>query len=312
MRRLYFVGVSTGGSSIMTIFPACAAALGLEAEIRGIDLPVDAPPGRIRDALAAMRADPDAAGALVTTHKAAVYDSGRAWFDELDDWALLCREVSCIAFRSDRVLGWAKDPITSRQAYTALLGEDPWRDSSTDVVCLGVGGAGLALATAVLSERHQPRRLVLTDRNPGRLDIARDVLGRLPVRASVEYHLADADVDRLVAEAAHGSLVVNATGLGKDRPGSPLGDTCTFPDRGVIWDMNYRGDLQFLDQARRQEAARGLTVADGWRYFLHGWTEVIAEVFETAIDARTFATLAELAAELTGRSGTVETGAIRG
>lgn len=309
MRRLYFVGVSTAGSSIMTIFPAFVAALGLDAEIRGIDLPVDAPAGRVRDALAALRADQDAAGALVTTHKAAVYDHGRDWFDELDDWARLCREVSCIAFRPDRVLGWAKDPITSRQAYTALLGEDPWRDSSTDVVCLGVGGAGLALATAVLSERHQPRRLVLTDSDPGRLDIARDVLGRLPGRAFVDYHLAGADVDRLVAEAAPGSLVVNATGLGKDRPGSPLGDTCTFPDRGVIWDMNYRGDLQFLDQARRQEAARGLTVADGWRYFLHGWTEVIAEVFEIPIDAKTFATLADLAAGLTGRS---ETGATRG
>ena len=30
-------------------------------------------------------------------------------------------------------------------------------------------------------------------------------------------------------------------------------------------------------------AARALTVHDGWVYFIHGWTRVIAEVFDVEI-----------------------------
>ena len=80
-----------------------------------------------------------------------------------------------------------------------------------------------------------------------------------------------------------GSLVINATGLGKDAPGSPLTDAADFPERGIVWELNYRGDLVFLDQARAQSAAKNLTLVDGWTYFLHGWTQVIAEVFDVAI-----------------------------
>jgi len=79
------------------------------------------------------------------------------------------------------------------------------------------------------------------------------------------------------------SMVVNATGLGKDGPGSPLTDACPWPERGLVWEFNYRGDLVFLDQARAAAAARALSIHDGWVYFIHGWTRVIAEVFDIGI-----------------------------
>ena len=41
---MYFVGVTTGQSSIMKVFPVWAKALGLDAEIKGIDLPSTPPP----------------------------------------------------------------------------------------------------------------------------------------------------------------------------------------------------------------------------------------------------------------------------
>ena len=40
---MYFVGVTTGQSSIMKMFPIWAKELGLDAEIKGIDLPIHAP-----------------------------------------------------------------------------------------------------------------------------------------------------------------------------------------------------------------------------------------------------------------------------
>jgi shikimate 5-dehydrogenase len=114
-----------------------------------------------------------------------------------------------------------------------------------------------------------------------------------------DYHLVeDGGTDQLVAEAPPHSLVINATGLGKDRPGSPLTDDVVFPAGSYVWEMNYRGTLELLQQARAQQEGRGLTVVDGWRYFIHGWTQVIAEVFDIAMDGATVERLAALAEDL--------------
>jgi shikimate 5-dehydrogenase len=114
-----------------------------------------------------------------------------------------------------------------------------------------------------------------------------------------EYHHCPAfeDNDRVLHNMPAGSLVVNATGLGKDRPGSPITDRARFPRNALAWDFNYRGDLRFLAQARAQQQERDLIVEDGWTYFVHGWTQVIAEVFHIDITPPTFSQLSRLAAE---------------
>jgi shikimate 5-dehydrogenase len=98
----------------------------------------------------------------------------------------------------------------------------------------------------------------------------------------VEYIIAsEASInDAVVCGLRPGSLVVNATGLGKDREGSPLTDNAQFPDHGIVWEFNYRGNLIFLEQARRQASSRSLRIEDGWRYFINGWLSVIAEVLQ--------------------------------
>jgi shikimate 5-dehydrogenase len=77
--------------------------------------------------------------------------------------------------------------------------------------------------------------------------------------------------------------VVNATGVGKDTPGSPLAADARFPERGVVWEFNYRGDLVYLEQARAQQQSRRLHVEDGWVFFLLGWPRVLADVFDREI-----------------------------
>jgi shikimate 5-dehydrogenase len=91
------------------------------------------------------------------------------------------------------------------------------------------------------------------------------------------------DNDRVLSSVGPSSLVINATGLGKDAPGSPVTDRGIFPENGWVWDFNYRGDLLFLEQARAQKKRRNLNLEDGWLYFIHGWTRVIAEVFHIDI-----------------------------
>jgi shikimate 5-dehydrogenase len=96
-------------------------------------------------------------------------------------------------------------------------------------------------------------------------------------------------------------LVINATGLGKDRPGSPITDEGRFPRRAVVWELNYRGALDFLQQARRTAVERALTVHDGWEYFIHGWSCVIADVFHVDIPMEQIPRLGEIAASVSGR-----------
>ena len=93
-------------------------------------------------------------------------------------------------------------------------------------------------------------------------------------------------------------MVINATGMGKDRPGSPLTDDGIWPLDGLVWELNYRGELDFMHQAARQAEGRNLTIEDGWIYFLHGWSQVIAEVFHIDLTPDLFAQLDEAASEL--------------
>jgi shikimate 5-dehydrogenase len=67
---MYFIGVTTGKSSIMTVFPRWAEHLGLRgAVIRGIDCKWHDRPEVYRRAVEFIKHDPLSLGALVTTHK---------------------------------------------------------------------------------------------------------------------------------------------------------------------------------------------------------------------------------------------------
>lgn len=63
-----------------------------------------------------------------------------------------------------------------------------------------------------------------------------------------------------------------------------------------MWEFNYRGTLEFLHQAERQEAVRELRIEDGWRYFVHGWSQVLGDVFDMPMPRETVDRLAAAAA----------------
>jgi shikimate dehydrogenase len=294
-----FVGVSTGGSSIMSIFPAWADILGLPTRhLVGHDLPVDATPEQYVRLVEQIRDDPEHRGALVTTHKMGLYAAASHLFDQLDEFSVNCGEISSIAKRDGRLVGHAKDPITVGLAAEEFLPSTHFADTGGEVVCFGAGGAGTALTWYLAERRDAPSRIVVTDTSRERLDSLRAVHERRGTRASLlDYRQVTSDevARHALAEAPERSLVVNASGLGKDRPGSPVPDDARFPVGAYVWEFNYRGSLEFLAQARRQEAARRLTVVDGWRYFVHGWTSVISEVFGVPLDPQLLGRLSEAA-----------------
>jgi shikimate 5-dehydrogenase len=104
--------------------------------------------------------------------------------------------------------------------------------------------------------------------------------------------------DARLSTLPEGSLVINATGMGKDRPGSPVTDEGLFPLHSVAWDLNYRGELDFLRQARAQAQQRHVEVHDGWGYFVGSWAEHIAEIFHLAITQEQLAQLSAKAQEM--------------
>ena len=290
-----FIGVTTGSSSIMKIFPRWAQVLNLgEARLKGHDLPLGAHPDLYRLTVEQIRSDPLSMGALVTTHKINLLAAARDLFDELDPYARLCEEVSCISKRDGRVIGHAKDPITAGRSLRALLGPGYFRRTGGEVLCLGAGGAGTAISVYLVEGQtpaDPPSRIVMVDKSHESLDALRRVHGRLgPSSTEIEYveNAHPAENDELLDALPPGSLIVNASGMGKDIPGSPVTDSARFPERGVVWELNYRGELDFLRQARRQERTRDLRVEDGWLYFLHGWSEVIAEVFHVELTPERF------------------------
>lgn len=299
-----FFGVTTAGSSILRVFPAWAHRLGLDADIVGVDFTPLSDPAAYRAAVEGLRDDPLIRGALVTTHKLALYDACRDLFDDIDSHAEAMGEVSCISKRGDRLRCAAKDPVTAGLALDGFLPANAFAGGPADVFSIGAGGSSIALTWHLMRRRPgvtAPNRVIVSDRDAARLAEIERIHEGTPSDSKRSYILAerpDAN-DAVLASLRPGSLVVNATGLGKDAPGSPLTAEAVFPERGIAWDLNYRGDLVFLDQARAQQRERELQVEDGWTYFLYGWLAAIAEVFDIAIPSKgpAFDELARIAAD---------------
>ncbi|MDR2570315.1 MAG: shikimate dehydrogenase [Oscillospiraceae bacterium] len=281
---MYFIGVTTGKSSILKVFPGWAKAMNLGdvSNIVGIDMQIHAPAEQYRTVLEFIRDDPMSLGALVTTHKIDMYNACEDMFDYLDPYALTFGELSSISKDGGKLLGHAKDPISSGKSMDEFIPPDYWIGDDKYVCILGAGGSALAIAAYLSHEKwgdNVPRRINLVNRSAPRLAEAVKRLSNLKVPLS--FHLCpNIELnDRIVRNMPRGSMVVNATGLGKDRPGSPLTDDCLFPEDALVWEINYRGSLEFMHQAIKQQKERNLLVEDGWSYFIHGWTEVVAEVF---------------------------------
>ncbi len=276
----YFIGVTTGKSSIVKVFPRWMDVLGLDVKLAGIDAPLHAPEDTYRAIVEHIKNDPLVRGGLVTTHKIDLLAATRDLFDFLDPNAELCGEVSAIVNRDGKLMGYAKDPISSGKSWEHFVPAGHFKQTGAEVLCFGSGGAAVATTVYLAKAAGRPKRVTLVDVSAERLDHARDIHTQLKSDIQFDY-LINADPyanDSLMSSLPAGSVVINGTGMGKDLPGSPITEAGIFPQNGLVWEFNYRGELTFLHQAQRQVDLRNLTIEDGWVYFLHGWTQVVAEV----------------------------------
>ncbi|MBA9026470.1 shikimate dehydrogenase family protein [Peribacillus huizhouensis] len=300
---MYFIGVTTTKSSIMKLFPFWAEALGLEkAVLKGIDIDIHADPQVYRDVVQFIKDDELSLGALVTTHKIDLYHAAKDLFDYLDPYATMFGELSSISKKNGRLEGYAKDPISSGLAMEAFIPENYWNDHGGELFIMGAGGSAIAICSYLLDPKKRksiPSKVVIANRSQPRLDEIARIVQEINPDVEAEYHLTpeQGQNDDLLAQLKPHSLIINSTGLGKDRPGSPLTDSCSFPEESLVWELNYRGGLDFMHQALAQKETKDLYIEDGWIYFIHGWTQVVAEVFHIDITGSVFDRIEQISNE---------------
>jgi shikimate 5-dehydrogenase len=273
MATVVFVGVTTGSSLVHQAITAWQPILGVPCNVRGTDIPLDADDESYVGFLDGLLRDDSAAGAVITTHKVRVFRAGQALFADLDPLAVSCEEVNAIRRTAAGLSGFARDPVSVGRVVDRI-----WPELTGDVVCLGAGGTARALARHLFTTR-QGVRFVCADPSPTSLEQLARAAGH-----SVAGHIGNGPWDDLIEQAPPGSLIVNATGMGKDRPGSPITGGTRFPPRAVVWELNYRGDLELLEQARTRARTSELQIHDGWLLFCHGWAAALSAVLDVRDD----------------------------
>jgi shikimate 5-dehydrogenase len=280
----YFIGVTTTKSSIMKVFPLWMKILGREdVVLDGVDCKIHADPEVYRRAVAQIKYDPNSLGALVTTHKIDLLNAARDMFNYLDPYSVITGEVSSISKQDGRLEGHAKDPLTSGASLDAIIEPGYFAKTHGNVLCFGAGGSGVATLLHLINKKNKgdrPENFTFVNRSQGRLDHAREMVGGLSTDIEIDTICnSDPLVNDMIMETFPPySIIINATGMGKDTPGSPISWQGKFPLHSLAWEFNYRGELDFLHQSLAQVESRQVRVEDGWLYFVHGWTQVVAQV----------------------------------
>jgi len=168
--------------------------------------------------------------------------------DELSDEARAMGAVNTVVFRDGRAIGHNTDGSGWAWGFQRTLPQA----RLNRVVLLGAGGAGSAIAHAVL--RLGAQQLVIVDREAGRADEAAAALNH-------RYGAARVSASTDAAVALHGATgLIHATPTGMDKlPGLPLPAELLRPELWVAEIVYFPLDTELLRAAR----ARGCATVDG-------------------------------------------------
>jgi len=168
--------------------------------------------------------------------------------DELSDEAQAMGAVNTVVFRDGRAIGHNTDGSGWAWGFQRTLPQA----SLSRVVLLGAGGAGSAIAHAVL--RLGAEHLVIVDRETGR---AAEAAAALNARYGAGRVSAGADAAAALQGA---SGLIHATPTGMDKlPGLPLPAELLRPELWVAEIVYFPLDTELLRAAR----AKGCATVDG-------------------------------------------------
>jgi len=304
--KMLFVGVTTAQSIINYIFPVWMKILGSNVVLKGIDIParrrgesVNKYADIYRDCIQKIKLSPDVLGAIVTTHKVGIYNTTVDLFDELVDSSVKVGAIGCVYKSATKLVGEATDVLAVKKAFENIcLLHQGVPMTSFDVCILGCGGGGIALAYVLLANNDQfTGNVIMTDISDERIENTKNLLKKYDSNHKLRLHVIEntSETDKIINSLNTGSFVVNATGMGKDTPGSPVSAHVIFPNNGCIWEYNYRGELDFYKLATTQKITQNLSIFDGFDYFLHEWITAISRILGICIDDELFERLSKAA-----------------
>ena len=213
---MLFIGASTAGSRSFELFPRWSALLGIDATLEGHDVPLGAAPEAFRAAVEQIADGPggrgrarDRAQGRHLPARPSALRRARPERPAVSGGLVHLEAGHCSRRPRQR-------PDHRRPDVERAPASDPWTDGG-QALCLGAGGAGTAIAVCLVGGERPPESLVVTDTDAGRLEMLRAVLDELGPRGDVRLEHAEEN-DALLERLPPGSLVVNATGLGKDAP----------------------------------------------------------------------------------------------
>ena len=203
------------------------------------------------------------------------------------------------------VINYAVTPKRSERINIVfqIIDKDYFARTGGHVLSFGAGGSAIATLLHLINKRDKgdrPERFTFVNRSQGRLDHAREMVGSLKTDIEIEYiQNSNPTVnDGIMEKFPPHSVIINATGMGKDTPGSPITWEGKFPMNSIAWEFNYRGELDFMHQALAQVESRQVVVEDGWLYFVHGWTQVVAQVLHFDLTPELFDKLNDAASSV--------------
>ncbi len=222
-----------------------ARALGLELEYQLFDFKARALP---EDALGPMLRQLSEEGFCGVNITHPFKPTVMSLLDAIDDGAVAVGAVNTVAMRDGKLVGYNTDMAGFRDSFARGL---PGA-SLARVLQLGAGGAGAAVACALLSLGTQ--RLEIAD-------VRRDRAEVLAARLRVRFKKADVVARGVEAIDTRGFAgVVNATPVGMAaHPGSPLDAGQLRPDLWIVDVVYFPLETQLLRQAREV----GCRVLDG-------------------------------------------------
>jgi shikimate dehydrogenase len=279
-RFLVFLGRDAARSLAVTAFPAWMAVLKEECELVCVNMPPNMADREYVALIHELRSRPGCVGMQVTNHKVALFQAARQEFDGFSGDCTVLEEAGGIVITDNRLIGISPDSAAFRREF----GNHRELASSVEVVLLGGGGAARAVVL-VASTLPGVQKISVTEVNPRRrLDFSRWVSNLGPdLQVHIDVLPADAN-DELVSCAGNGALIVNASGMGKDVEGSPVSSSVEFPQESTVWDLNYRGQLDFLVHARQQAEAKRLRIIDGFSLFISNWTWLLENVLRKQLN----------------------------
>jgi shikimate dehydrogenase len=282
-RKIVFLGASASRSHVHAYFPHWASILGEDATISSYELPIGAPPDAYSEFGEFLLRDAENIGCVITNHKLDAYRLCLDFHFPLEPTSRALEVVSCMRRANGSLIGNAEEVQAVDRAIQTIC----WRRDGgqfSEVIIFGAGGAGRALAYSIARRVHihHIAKITVTDTNPHRIaDLARlanDWATRIPIRAALVGH--GTTNDDIVEAAISPALIINATGLGKDFEGSPVSSSLVFPTGSTLWDLNYRGDLEYLAHGRAQS---DVSTHSGFELFVSSWIEALSYIFAVPV-----------------------------